>query len=42
MEHMDQQRVNQEIEEGAYDMSHLNDDYYDGDFYGDELQEQEM
>lgn len=42
MEQTEQQRVNEDIEEGAYDMSHMNDDYYDGDFYGDELQDQEM
>tara|TARA_Y100000992_G_C21144181_1_gene432876 strand:- start:42 stop:824 length:783 start_codon:yes stop_codon:yes gene_type:complete len=42
MDHMEQQRVDKDIEEGAYDMSHMNDDYYDGDFYGDELEDQEM
>lgn len=42
MDHTEQQRVNEEIEEGAYDMSHMNEDYEDGDFYGDELQDQEM
>ena len=40
MDHFEQQRLNEEIEEGAYDMSHMNEDYDDGDFYGDELEEQ--
>ena len=42
MDHMEQERVDKDIEEGAYDMSHMNDDYYDGDFYGDELEDQGM
>ena len=40
MDHNEQQHINDEIEEGAYDMSHMNEDYDDGDFYGDELEEQ--
>ena len=40
MEQIEQQHVNEYIEEGAYDMSHMNEDYDDGDFYGDELEEQ--
>ena len=40
MDQNEQQHINDEIEEGAYDMSHMNEDYDDGDFYGDELEEQ--
>ena len=32
MDQNEQQHINDEIEEGAYDMSHMNEDYDDGDF----------
>ena len=43
MAELETQKVSDQlIDEEAYDMSHMNDDYDDGHYGGDELEDQEM
>ena len=40
-DHLSQEHVNHNIEEDAYDMGHMNDDYDDGNYEADEVEDQE-
>jgi len=40
-DYMEQQRVDQDIDDDAYDMSHMTDDYDDGNYGGDEIEDYE-
>jgi len=40
-DYLSQQQTDQDIEEGAYTMEHMNDDYDDGNYDGDEIEDQE-
>lgn len=40
-DHISQELVNHNIEEDAYDMGHMNDDYDDGNYGADEIEDQE-